>query len=548
MRALQYLFIFLSIAGSSIFSPKLLAQESDSSSTISKDVYYVKLKGDTLFTITENLGPFSAEARALSVGERLKILSKNDRIKIDSFIVSYIDGYAVVSYEDQALLYINQEDAAAKGKNLKETASEYLDILKSAYSEILKRRTGIYWVKRIGLTLLAILGLYLILVLLNKTFKWIDKRIISYEKEIKHKRKRILNYLRSKNILLVSKTLRTALIVLILLFYLPLIFNFLPWTEGLVTRIYGYLAIPVRYVLNSLVKFLPNLFYIFVIVVIARFVIRFVNYISKEIEEDRLKIKGFYKDWARPTFNILKIILYAFTLVFLFPYLPGSNSPAFKGVSIFLGVLFSLGSTSAIANMVAGIVITYMRPFVIGDRVKIGDSVGDIVEKNMLVTRLRTVKNEDITIPNATIINTHLWNYSKYAQESGIILHPTVTIGYDVPSEQVINLLLKAVQNTKNLTRDFKPFVLQKSLNDFYVEYELNVYTKQPNKMAFLYSELNKSILNEFNAAGVEILSPHYTAFRDGNSSTIPSDPSPKEPSPASNPVDNIIDKVTGRK
>ena len=293
MRALRYLFIFLSIAGSSIFSPKLLAQEGDSSSTISKDVYYVKLKRDTLFTITENLGPFSAEARALSVGERLKILSKNDRIKIDSFIVSYIDGYAVVSYEDQALLYINQEDAAAKGKNLKETASEYLDILKSAYSEILKRRTGIYWVKRIGLTLLAILGLYLILVLLNKTFKWIEKRIISYEKENKHKRKGILNYLRLKNILLVSKTLRTALIVLILLFYLPLIFNFLPWTEGSVTRIYGYLAIPVRYVLNSLVKFLPNLFYIFVIVVIARFVIRFVNYISKEIEEDRLKIKGF---------------------------------------------------------------------------------------------------------------------------------------------------------------------------------------------------------------------------------------------------------------
>ena len=126
------------------------------------------------------------------------------------------------------------------------------------------------------------------------------------------------------------------------------------------------------------------------IVVIARFVIRFVNYISKEIKEDRLKIKGFYKDRARPTFNILKIILYAFTLVFLFPYLPGSNSQAFKGVSIFLGVLFSLGSTSVIANMVAGIVITYMRPFVIGDRVKIGDSVGDIVEKNMLVTRLRT--------------------------------------------------------------------------------------------------------------------------------------------------------------
>ena len=392
----------------------------------------------------------------------------------------------------------------------------------------------------------------LILLILKLAFRWINKKIESYEKGIKQKQKSILRYLLPANashaLLFISKFFRVTSIILILFFYLPLLFGFLPWTEGLVNRIYAWVAKPVGHVLSSLVNFLPNLFYIFVIVVIARFVIRFVNYASKEIEADKLKIRGFHRDWARPTSNIIKVILYAFTLVFLFPYLPGSNSPAFKGVSIFLGVLFSLGSTSAIANMVAGIVITYMRPFVIGDRVKIGDSVGDIIEKNMLVTRLRTDKNEDITIPNATIINTHLWNYSKYAHQLGIILHPTVTISYDVPSELVTQLLLNAANNTKNLTHELKPFVLQKRLGDFYVEYELNVYTKQPKKMAFFYSELNKSILLEFNRAGVEIMSPHYSAFRDGNSSTISSAPSPVEPSPASNPVDNIIDKVTGRK
>jgi small-conductance mechanosensitive channel len=202
-----------------------------------------------------------------------------------------------------------------------------------------------------------------------------------------------------------------------------------------------------------------------------------------------------------------------------------------------------LGSTSAIANIVAGIVITYMRPFMIGDRVKIGNTVGDVVEKTLLVTRIRTVKNEDVTIPNATIINTHLWNYTKNAKELGIILHPTVTIGYDVPSETVIKLLLKAAKNTKNLTRDFKPFVLQKSLNDFYVEYELNVYTKQPDKMLLFYSDLNQSIQREFNEAGVEILSPHYNAIRDGNASTIPGE----EKQDLRNPVEEIIDKATGK-
>jgi small-conductance mechanosensitive channel len=226
----------------------------------------------------------------------------------------------------------------------------------------------------------------------------------------------------------------------------------------------------------------------------------------------------------------------------MFPYLPGSDSKAFQGVSIFLGILFSLGSTSAISNIVAGIVITYMRPFIIGDRVKIGETVGDVVEKNLLVTRLKTVKNEDITIPNATIINTHLWNYSKNASTIGIILHPTVTIGYNVPSEKVTELLLNAAKNTKNLTRDFKPFVLQKNLSDYYVEYELNVYTKQPKKMAHFYSELNKTILDEFNKAGIEILSPRYSAVRDGNASTIP-----EEPKPAENPVEKVIDKITGK-
>ncbi|HYQ57194.1 MAG TPA: mechanosensitive ion channel family protein, partial [Draconibacterium sp.] len=287
----------------------------------------------------------------------------------------------------------------------------------------------------------------------------------------------------------------------------------------------------------------PNLFSIFVIIIITRYLLKILAVVVRELETGKLRIKGFHSDWAKPTFNLVKIVIYIITAVFIVQYLPSSK--AFQGVSIFVGVIFTLGSTSAIANIVAGIVITYMRPFQIGDRVKIGDTMGDIVEKNLLVTRIKTIKNEDVTIPNATIINTHLWNYTKNASQLGIILHPTVTIGYDVPAETVIKLLLEAAKNTKNLTRDFKPFVLQKSLNDFYVEYELNVYTKQPGKMAHFYSELNKSILNEFNKAGVEILSPHYSSFRDGNASTIPEKKNANFPT---DPVGEVIKKATGQK
>jgi len=385
----------------------------------------------------------------------------------------------------------------------------------------------------------------LIFFLLNKSFEWINSKLIHYEKGIKRKRKNILKYIfhnKSDSMFLIfSKIIKIALIVLILFLYLPLLFSFLPWTEGLAQKFYGYISDPVTKILVGLKNAIPNLISIIVIVVIVRYILHILNYVVKDIEEQKLKLKGFHHDWARPTFNLAKIIIYALSFVFIVQYLP--QSKAFQGVSIFVGVLFTLGSTSAISNMIAGIVITYMRPFMIGDRVKIDNTVGDVIEKNLLVTRIRTTKNEDVTIPNATIINAHLWNYSKSASSVGLILHPTVTIGYDVPSKQVIELLLNAAKNTKDLTREFKPFVLQKGLNDFYVEYELNVYTKQPKKIPHFYSELNKSILDEFNKAGVEILSPHYNAIRDGNASTIPD-----TPKPAPNPVEKVIDKITGKK
>jgi len=553
-------FFFLLLTFVFLASTNLLAQASDSSLNEPTDsstsapvqVHYVKLNRDTLFPIYERLGPYTARERAEILSARLDKIKKNDRIYVDSFAVSRIENFWILSYRNKAIYYVSDADAAALGKSREEAATEYNEIIKSAFSEILGKRSAKYWLTRIGFTLLAFLGLFLIYFSINRAFRWINKRLSTYERDIKKKRKSFLRYILPRNtknvFLFLSKIARIALLVFLFILYMPFLFSFLPWTEGVVNQFYSYLAKPLKDLGMGLLKFLPNVFYIFVILVITRYVIRILSYVSKEVEEGKLVLKGFHQDWAQPTANIIKIILYAFALVFVFPYLPGSNSPAFKGVSIFLGVLFSLGSTSAIANIVAGIVITYMRPFTVGDRVKIGESVGDIIEKNLLVTRLRTVKNEDITIPNATIINAHLWNYSKSASSIGIILHPTVTIGYDVPSEQVTELLLKAAQNTKNLTRDFKPFVLQKGLNDFYVEYELNVYTKQPKKMAFSYSELNKSILNEFNKAGVEILSPHYSSFRDGNASTIPSESAPTEPGPAEHPVTQIIDKVTGKK
>jgi small-conductance mechanosensitive channel len=242
------------------------------------------------------------------------------------------------------------------------------------------------------------------------------------------------------------------------------------------------------------------------------------------MESGEIKIEGFHEEWAQPTFRILKFLLYAFMLVLIFPFLPGSGSPAFQGISVFIGVLFSLGSSSAIANTVAGMVITYMRPFKIGDRVKIGEITGDVIEKTMLVTRIKTPKNEDITVPNSTILLSSTTNYSTHTRldGTGLIVHTTVTIGYDVSWKDVYQILLNAAEKTELVEKTPVPFVLQTSLDDFYVSYQINCYTREANSLAMVYSLLHQNIQDSFNEAGIEILSPHYRNHRDGNQTTIP--------------------------
>lgn len=542
---LSFLLVFTTVVATAQTNDSINTNESEA--VVSSQNEYVLFQGDSLFVITTRLGPYSAAERAKSIGERLERIAEEITFVEDSFAIAEVNNYSIISYKDAVILSLSDVEVTPSGLAREEVAKSYIDVINKAFVKHIEDKSLVDWLIRIGYTLLTLIGLFIIFYLIKRLFKWINTKLLAYEKGLKRKRKSFFRYLAPKGpeyfFIFVSNVVKFALIIVILFFYLPLLFSFLPWTKELVRQFYAYVADPVKYIANGFINFLPNVFYIIIIILVARYLLRILTYVSTEIEQEKLKLNGFHKDWSKPTLNIVKIIVYAFALVFMFPYLPGSDSPAFQGVSIFLGVLFSLGSTSAIANIVAGIVITYMRPFTIGDRVRVGETVGDVVEKTLLVTRIRTTKNEDVTIPNATIINTHLWNYSKNAKDFGIIIHPTVTIGYDVPSEKVIALLLTAAKNTKNLTREFKPFVLQKGLNDFYVEYELNAYTKQPNKIPLLYSELNQSIQREFNVAGIEILSPHYHAIRDGNASTIPD-----ETEEIKNPLEEIIDKVSGKK
>lgn len=194
----------------------------------------------------------------------------------------------------------------------------------------------------------------------------------------------------------------------------------------------------------------------------------------------------------------------------MFPHLPGSSSEVFIGVTIFIGLLILLGSYLATSNIIAGLVITYMRPFKVGDRIKLGDITGDVIEKTLLITRLRTQNNEEITIPNSTILIGSTINYTALSKKEGLIIHTTVTIGYNSPWPQVHKALEEAAAKTEHLLKRPKPFVLQTKLDDFYVKYQINAYTREASKQATIYSSLHQNIQDKFKEAKIDIISPHY--------------------------------------
>jgi len=381
----------------------------------------------------------------------------------------------------------------------------------------------------VAYAIVATLLLILLLMTLSRIFPVINNAFKGPKKKslpaIKIKNYEVISSDRvAEFFIFVSNGVKILLTLIVVYFYVPIVLSFFPQTSEFAPKLYGYIGNPIKKISKVIVDFIPNLFFIGVILIFTYYILSFIKFLFREIEKGTITFSGFYKEWAMPTYKLVRFVVVAFAAVMIFPYLPGSDTPAFQGISMFLGILLSLGSTTAISNMVGGTVLTYMRPFKIGDRVKIADTIGDVVGRDLLVTRIKTIKNVSITIPNSIILSNHIVNYSTSAVEEGVILHTTVTIGYDVPWDQVHTLLISAIEGVEMVLPSPKPFVLQTSLDDFYVSYELNAYTDRPGKMAVIYSDIHRNIQTKFKEAGVEIMSPHFSAIRSGAEVAIPGD------------------------
>ncbi len=294
------------------------------------------------------------------------------------------------------------------------------------------------------------------------------------------------------------------------------------WSSRLAARLIVMFGQAISYLWQAFAGYLPNLLTIVFILVVARYLIRLIGLIFEGIRSRRIYLKNFYPEWAETSFGLVKLMIYALTAVIIFPYLPGSSSPAFQGISIFVGVLVSLGSTTAVSNVIAGVVLTYTRAFQVGDQVEVAETRGRVVERSTFVTRIQSLKNVIVSIPNSMVLTNNIINYSKNMGQTGLLVHTGVTIGYDVPWQTVNKLLIAAAAKTEHITETPPPFVLQTSLDDNYVSYEVNGWTRTPEELPRIYSNLHANILDEFHGQQVEITSPHYRAVRNGDPANIP--------------------------
>ncbi len=485
------------------------------------------VEGDTLFVIYARKGGMLPEARVSAVRSKIYEVGKRLTMFVDSIYVFDSEMSSDVMVGEDVILSVTDLDALWMGVERVELAESYCEVISKKVNQLhdayglQQKLQSLGWVALIiAIQVLLIWGI----VWLFRLWKFsVTRKLLRRIKSVIIKNYPLLDTHRlGIAIIFVFNLVRLLIILLVLLVGLGFMFSFFPETKTLTYTALAFIWNPLSDILKSVVAYLPKLFKIIVIIICFHYLLKLIRYFTNEISSGRLKINGFYADWAMPTYTILRILLYSFMLVMIWPLLPNSDSEVFQGVSVFIGVVVSLGSTSLVGNVMSGLVMTYMRPFRIGDFIRFGDTEGEVIEKSMLVTRIRTRKNDVVTIPNSNLMSSQTSNYTFSAQRYGIIVHTKITIGYDESWKKIEALLVQAAENTDGIKHHPQPFVRITALDDFYVEYEINGITDRAKTLSTVYSSLHQHILDTMHGAGVEIMSPHIEARRDDLPLQIP--------------------------
>ena len=456
-----------------------------------------------------------AEERAAAIEERIIAAARDSSLDPATVHVEESEDVSRIQAGDSLLMGVFDADASLERLDRQALAQVQARVIRDAIERYRADRTpdkllaAAQWA--LISTAIFVAALIVLYLLTSRIARWMTATL---RPKVLAMRSHALGFLPGDqvwdSIAATARTLRFVLAAVMFYVYAQYTLTLFPATRPIGTRLASYLLDPLRTLGRQFVDELPALMFLLVIIILTRFVLRLLKFSFAAVGSGAVSVSGFEPQWAAPTYRLVRVFVVAFALVIAYPYIPGSGSEAFKGLSIFAGVLFSIGSSSFIANYMAGYTLIYRRLFAVGDRVKIGDIVGEVLEMRVQVTRLRTYKNEEVIIPNSSILTSEVTNFTSLCGKRGLILHTSVGIGYEVPWRQVEGILLTAAERTQGVLKDPKPFVLQTGLGDFAVTYEINAYVGTTQDIAGRYNELHGHILDVFNEHGVQIMTPAY--------------------------------------
>lgn len=497
----------------------------------------VFLGGKEVFRVRSSRDGLAPEQRAAAIRNRLSAAVRRREIPADSVrLLSTPDGVEV-RLADQFLWLITPGDVDASSPTA--LAAEVAEIPSRVRDGILKERAGRRPIGVLVSALLAILitaaawiALRLLLALNRRWRAWLDRFLPGH-----------LHGLRVRGFEVISKPQMTGLVgtvlgrldlvagALLIYAYVTLVLSLFPWTQGWSWHLFHFAASRLGELAAALASAIPGLLMVVIIFFLFRWLTALSDRFFDAVDAGTLAV-GMHPELARPSKRLVKILLWIVAAIVAYPYIPGAQSKAVQGVSLLVGIMVSLGSTGFVGNIIAGIVLTYSRSFRVGDRVKIGDQAGDVTSLGFFATKVRTIRNEEVTLPNGMVALQPIVNFTRLAETDGLILHTEVTIGYDVDWRTVHGLLIEAALRVAGVEPEPKPWVFQRSLNDYHVGYEINCVTRLSHPQLRLYSDLHQEIQDAFARAGIEILSPAFHALRDANSAILPREPDGPRPAP----------------